>query len=157
MATYWTNDDGLTVRFGTRETEVNKGAQASTAGVVQQIVVDVDATKIGSSASDNLSVSAFVPAGSLVRSAELIVDEAFVGGGTSTLDVGTYDADGTAIDADGLLAGVAEASLTADTLVVGAGAQVGAVVNSDAYVSMTFGAAAFTAGSGKLVVEYIKQ
>lgn len=154
---YWTNSDGLVVGFGTRTVDTGLAAKVSTGGEYQELVMDI----VGADLEDTgiptaFQTGAYVPANSLIVSALLIVDTAFVGA-TATLDIGTYTSAGAAIDVDGLHAAVAVASLTADTDIAGAGAQIGAVVTQEAYIAATYNTAAFTAGTAKLIVRYIKQ
>lgn len=99
-----------------------------------------------------------IPKGSFLVSARLIVLEAFVSGGLTTVDVGLVQTDGTAIDADGLFAALAKASIDAvGKVAVGAGALVGAVssLTVDAQVKVAVATGPFTAGRGRLLVEYI--
>jgi len=157
-ATYWTNSDGLIVHFGSEGAVSNIAGQVETDSVTQELVIDIsDATTIGTAAPSNLINSARIPANSLIVSARLIVNTAFTSGGAATLALGTCSSAGVAIDQNGLIADVAVGSLTADTLVTGAGAQVGTVTTVEAYLYLTYGTAAFTAGTGKIVVTYIAQ
>lgn len=83
---------------------------------------------------------------------ELIVLEAFVGG--TNLKVGTVQADdGTVIDADGLHAVILTAALTADSIHVGGGAQVGALVTPQSQVEVVT-TGTYTAGRAQLKVTY---
>ena len=81
-------------------------------------------------------------------------------GGAATLQIGTYNAAGTAIDADGIDAAVALTVIDADGDVVRCdGAQAAGVLGyltADAHVGMLYGTAAYTAGAGKLIVEFKK-
>jgi hypothetical protein len=102
---------------------------------------------------------AFIPAGSYITKASLVVTTAFTSGGSATLGVGLQEADGTIIDADGIDAAVAVADLAVNKAVVCNGALVGgtATVGADnSYLSLVYGTAAFTAGAAKLVIEYIE-
>ena len=87
------------------------------------------------------------------------VKTAFTSGGAATLDIGLYAKAGGAIDADGFIAAQAVAGLNANAVIVGAGALAtnDAVGTSNAYIGMNYGTAAFTAGSGRLIVKYIPQ
>ena len=65
---------------------------------------------------------------------------------------------GSAIDADGIDAAIAKTALAANTAVACNGALVGVkatVGAADAYISFRLRTAVFTAGAGKLVIEYI--
>tara|TARA_R110002110_G_scaffold25998_5_gene96063 strand:+ start:874 stop:1092 length:219 start_codon:yes stop_codon:yes gene_type:complete len=64
-----------------------------------------------------------------------------------------------AIDADGIDAAIAKADLAANKAVACNGALVGGTATvgaADAYVGALYATAAFTAGAGKLVIEYIE-
>jgi hypothetical protein len=100
-----------------------------------------------------------IPANSMIIAATLVMTTAAASGGAATLDIGTYNAAGTAINATGLVAASALATVnTAGATVRAAGAQVttASLVTADAYIGLKFNAAAYTAGVGKLYVEYIK-
>lgn len=147
----WTNSDGLQVLMHGEQGEVNnKGVTVNSED--SQLVVDVDLTSLSATPSQ---LDPFIPAGAFITSAYLIVTEAAAGGTSVTL--GLYEKDGTAIDADGIDAAVATAALAANKAVVCDGDAVGGTVTvgaDDAY----FGATAvgtFTAGKAKLVVDYI--
>ena len=154
----WTNADGLTVLMHEEQGEVQTTGK-TVVGVRKALVIDVDdATTIGATYSTAAGPNdAFIPANALIVSAHFVVDTAFTGS-SSTLNIGLYNAAGTAIDADGIDATIALAALAADFAVVCDGVladgtqNVGAV---DAYVGFDYDTAVFTAGSGKLVIEYI--
>ena len=154
----YTNADGLLV--------LTNGAAGTPAdnGIAEYgkkfLVVDIaDATEIGTSAAAPAANDAFIPAGSYITGAHLVVTDAFTSGGLATLNVGLYTAAGVAIDADGIDATIAVADLAANKAVACNGALVGGtatVGTADAYVSWDYDTAAFTAGAAKLVIEYIE-
>lgn len=154
----WTNADGLTVLMHGEQGEVK--AQGLTAAPMKKyLVLDIaDATAIPSSAAAPAANDPFIPSGSLITGAWVIVETAFTSGGAATLTIGTQTAAGAAVDADGIDAVVALAALAANKGVVCDGAQVAgtALVTSDAYLSFIYGTAAYTAGAAKVVVEYIE-
>lgn len=155
---YWSNDDGLVVGFGTRDTERNIAAQTSSDGATEELVMVIHGTELtDADEPTNFITGAPIPANSLIVSGQLIVDTAFTSGGAAVLDIGTYTSAGAAIDDDGIDAAIAVGALTADTLIASDGAQIGTVVTQDAYIAATYDTAAFTAGTAKLVVKYIKQ
>ena len=157
----YTNDDGMYVLTGTNQGDVqDKGVSGK--ALRQSLVIDIpDFTAIGSSfgASDIDPLDAVIPAGAIITNAILKITTAATSGGSATLSIGTYNSAGTAIDADGIDATVALTAIdAAQDLVQCDGAQVGGVVTvgtADAYVGLIYGTAAFTAGAGKLVIEYI--
>ena len=153
----WTNSDGLEVRF------VNPEAGATGAelvgGAIKEMVVDFDfATAITAEADGHES---FIPAGSYILSATLIVTTAATSAGTATLTVGLAQKDGTVIDADGIDATIALAAIGAtkvvkcDGVLAGGTASIGSA-NGYVYTTPTTGGDVFTAGRGKLVIEYIE-
>lgn len=156
--TYWVNSDGLTVRFGPHEAFDNTASQVVTAGAEQMLVMDITASTIGATAAPgDIANSAMIPANSYVISAVLIANTDWASDGSAVLDVGFCDKDGTDLNDDALIAGLAVASITADSVTAGAGASVGAVVTANSFVYATYDTAAFTAGDGRLVIRYIKQ
>jgi len=155
----YNNDDGLRVLTGTDQgAAIDAGT--TTKSEVKTLVIDIaDATELGSSAATPTANEAFIPAGSYITAANLIVTTAFTSAGSGTLTIGTSEQDGTAIDADGIDAAIAKTALAADLAVACNGAQVGgtaAIGSNDAYVKANYGTAAFTAGAAKLVISYIE-
>lgn len=156
----WTNADGLTVLMHEEQGTVQTTGK-TVVGVRKALVVDLeDATTLGTSYSTAAGPNdAFIPANALIVSAHFVVDTAFTSGGAGTLSIGLYNAAGTAIDADGIDATIALAALADDFAVVCDGALADGTQNvgaADAYVGFIYGTAAMTAGSGKLVIEYIE-
>lgn len=155
----WTNADGLTVLMHEEQGEVNTTG-TTVHGIRNELVIEIpDATEIPSSAATPSPLDAFLPAGSYITEAYLIVDDAFDSGGSATLTIGAYEQDGSTIDADGIDAAIALTAIDADgDVVVNDGALVGGVVTvgaNDAYIELNYGTAAFTAGSGKVVISYL--
>lgn len=156
----WTNADGLTVLLHDEQGDVQtKGATPR--AVRKALVVELeDATTLGTSYSTAAGpTEAYIPADALIVDAHFIVDTAFTSGGSATLSIGLYDSAGSAIDADGIDATVAVATLAADAAVPADGVLADGTQNvgaANAYVGFIYGTAAFTAGSGKLVIEYIE-
>lgn len=154
----WTNADGLTVLMHEEQGTVKDQGNAVN-GAKSTLVVDIpDATLIPSSVATPAANDPFIPAGSYITDAYLVVETAFTSGGAATLTIGTYESDATAIDADGIDATVAVAALAANKAVACDGAQVGGTATvgaNDAYVQLIYGTAAYTAGAAKLVIEYV--
>ena len=101
----------------------------------------------------------YIPAGSLIKRADLVMTTAATSGGSATLTIGTYNAAGTAIDADGIDATVALTAIDAIGETVrcdGAHLTVGGYIADNAYIGAIYGTAAYTAGVGKLYIEYRK-
>ncbi len=123
-------------------------------------MVDLTFTAIGSSfGSSNIDLNnPYIPAGSLIKRADLVMTTAATGA-SSTLTIGTYNAAGTAIDADGIDATIALTAIDADGDTVrcdGAHLTTGGYISANAYIGAIYGTAVFTAGVGKLYIEYIK-
>jgi len=101
---------------------------------------------------------AYIPAGSYITNAVILVKEACTSGGAATFTVGLQARDGTAIDADGIDAAVAVADLDANKAVKCDGALVAGTATvgaENAYISFEDGGDVFTGGAVKVVVEYI--
>lgn len=158
----WTNADGLVVRFGNERAEVMPNGWTQE-GIHKTLVHKItDATALGD--TDTAAVNpheAFIPAGAVITRATFNVKTAFAGA-TAVLDLGLKQADGTNIDDDGIDAAVAVTALDAagDTIVcdgayIADGDLTGVRLATDAYIMATYDTAAFTAGVGTLVVEYI--
>jgi hypothetical protein len=149
------NQDGLRQRFGRRNTENNipavSGSQLGKK-TIEFYIRGEDLTDVPAVADAR---GAHIPAGATILSARLIVQELFVGA-TATLDVGTQNASsGADVAVNGLIAAAAVASLTAGAVIVGAGTGVGAVTAVPTRLTASYNTAAFTAGSAKIIVEYV--
>ena len=153
MGSLYTNADGLQQHYGTRD--VSQGAGEKTgSGFTKTITLDFNGVGLVDASPTIDRSQARLPKGAYVKSVTLLVETTFVGA-TATLDVGTFKAsDGTVLDLDGFIAAEAVAGLTAGADIAGAGAQVGTIIAQDTYIVPTYNTAVFTAGKGRLVVEY---
>ncbi len=156
----YTNLDGLRV-LTNDDQGVVKTQGTATSGMTQVLVVDLTLTSVGTTfGAANIDVlNPFIPAGSLITRADLVMTTAATSGGAATLTIGTYNAAGTAIDADGIDATVALTAIDAIGETVrcdGAHLTVGGYIAENAYIGAIYGTAAYTAGVGKLYIEYIK-
>ena len=154
----YVNADGLLVLTNTAEgTPREQGI--TTEGAKKYFVLDIeDMTAVPVSAAAPQQNDAYIPAGSFITGAFIIVDTACTSGGSATLNVGLQTRAGVAIDADGIDATVAVADLAANKAVVCNGALVGGTATIGAengYISFDYDTAAFTAGALKIVIEYI--
>ena len=150
MSNVWTNADGLEVRFNLARTEVTDGGISLPREKVFIYRIS-DATELGdtdTAAADG--DAAFIPAGAIVKDAFFVVDTAFTSGGSATLDLGVKQADGSAIDPNGVDNAIAVASLTEDAVISNDGDLVGTRLANDSYPMATYNTAAFTAGAGTL-------
>ena len=151
---------GAAQHYGVREANTGLPQTVSTYGLVRQLEVYVDFAQVNaglpSDNADDDQGTLKIPANSLIKSAYLVVGTAFTSGGAATLELGTELTDGTASDANGLDT-LAVAALTAGSWHVLAGALVGDTVGvADVQVSIDDATATFTAGTGRLVVEYME-
>lgn len=159
----YTNADGLLVLTNGEDGDVLlQGATGASPRL--SLVVDIPAfTAIGSTfGASNINVNhPYIPAGSVILGATLVMSTAADSAAdNATLTIGTYNAAGTAIDADGIDATIAQTAIDAEGDVVRCdGAQASGVLgylSANAYIGMIWGTAAYTAGAGKLIVEYAK-
>jgi len=155
----YTNADGLEVLTnGAAGVAAANGTAA--VSTKKTLVIDIaDASELGATAATPSDNEAFIPAGSYITSASLVVTTAFASGGSATLSIGAYQQDGTTVDADGIDATIALAALAANKAVACDGALVGGTATvgaADVYIKPDYGTAAFTAGAAKLVIEYIE-
>ena len=157
----YTNADGLYILTDGAQGAVNdEGVTAR--GVRQVITKKLTLASVGSSfGSSNIDpLEAMIPANAIIVNADLVITTAATSGGSATLTIGTYNAAGTAVDADGIDAAIALTAIDADGDVVQCdGAQVSGLVtvgSAPVYIGAIYGTAAFTAGEAVLNVEYIK-
>lgn len=178
MTTKSLNADGLYQSYGPRDAANDTARNVPSRGMVKQVIVDFDYSKLallstskpttfwGGTAAD--ATAACIPADSRILGVSLFVNTAFAGN-SSVLQVGLYNAAGTAKDADGLIKDLAVASMGANTDVTydsstASAASVSPLMGTVAsasnalYIGMHQSAAskAFTAGTARLVVDYIR-
>lgn len=156
----YTNADGLRVLTNDDQGAVKVQGTAATP-MKQVLVMDITFTSLGTTfGASNIDLNnPFIPAGSLITRADLVMTTAATSGGAATLTIGTYNAAGTAIDADGIDATVALTAIDAIGETVrcdGAHLTTAGYVAENAYIGAIYGTAAYTAGVGKLYVEYVK-
>lgn len=158
--TVWTNDDGLKVPFNLARAQQVGGGVVNTKGNAREMVIVFDTDDLGNltTAGDTDGREPFLPAGAYIKNASFIVDTAFTSGGATTLTIGLAEADGSVIDADGIDAAVAKTAIDNTSEVVACdGALVGGTANvgsADAFIYFTVASGPYTAGKGKLVIEY---
>lgn len=156
----YTNADGLYVKmFKDIGAVIPSGVTAQSPR--SAMVIDLTLTSLGTTfgAANIIPDLPFIPAGSVIVGATLVMTSAATSSCAATLTIGTYNAAGTAIDADGIDATVAVAALGANAVVRCDGAQASGVlgyVTENAYVGSIYATAAYTAGAGKLIIEYVK-
>jgi len=164
-------------QYGPRDAEEGLPRAVRSAGATKSIVVDFDYTKLGLlstskpttfwGASTPYNNVARIPAGSKILGVSLTV-KAALSGNSSVLQVGLYDASGSAVDADGLIKDLSEASTDADgdkvyyhpalASVASVSPLMGTVASksNDQFIAIYQSAASksFTAGRARLTVEY---
>jgi hypothetical protein len=162
----WQNDDGLTVRFGQDQARETQSLMAKTvqSGPKEYMVVDINfddlptyTTDLNNDGTNNgfSDQDAYIPAGSYITKATLIVETLFAGG--TSYNIGLYNQAGSVIDADGIDAAVALTVIDgANDVVVCNGDLVAGIlsISADAYLVVA-ATGTFTAGKAKLVIEYI--
>lgn len=150
---------GAAQHYGPRDVNDGLDNVVSTMGIVRQAELYFDFAQANAglpvtNADTDSGVLAF-PANTFFKAAYLEVGTAFTSGGSATLELGIEDIDGTVADADGLDT-IAVAALTAGSWHVLDGAIVGDTVGNEAVqLSIDDAIAVFTAGAGRLIVEYI--
>jgi len=94
---YYVNDDGLVVGFGTRKSEQNTPSTGNRAGQYGEITMDIVATElellatvVAAGGAGDYASAAKLPSGSSFVGAKLTINEDFTSSGAPTLEVGTY-------------------------------------------------------------------
>jgi len=156
----YTNADGLRVLTNDDQGVVKTQGTAPT-GMTQVLVMDITFTALGTTfTSTNIDLNnPFIPAGSLIKRADLVMTTAATSSGSATLTIGTYNAAGTAIVAAGIDSAVALTAIDAVGETVrcdGTHTTTAGYIADNAYIGAIYGTAAFTAGVGKLYIEYVK-
>lgn len=156
MATYYTNADGLVQHYGPIDT-VRKARKPSTTDVLQTVVLDIVGTDLaGDATTGQIEGGAMIPAGAHIVGATFHVTTPFAGA-TATMDIGVYNALTQAtVDDAGIDAAIAVTAIDAigDTIACD-GADIDTIVGAaPVTIAASYDTAAFTAGVGKLIVEY---
>jgi len=176
----WTNPDGLVQKFGSYYKNPSNFVNvprslASKGGMIKEIVIDYDLAQLSASGGTSYTTDlnndgtvdgfttgdSYLPANSSVLRVTMIASEGATGG--TSITIGTYGLTGSAIAATGLMTateGVIANFNTAGKRTYGAGALVAAtagtagVGTADAYIAIA-ATGTFTAGKGRIVIEYI--
>lgn len=176
MAKPWTNADGLQVKFANywndKTNFVNRPRAIEMDGMVKQLVIDYDlvvpaGVQYTADLNNDGTIDGFdlgdtyLPAFASVLRTVLYVTEAAAGG--TSISLGTFQRNGTAISATSLITATEGVLANLDTVgarTYGAGAlnasavETASVGANDAYVGLTV-TGTFTAGKGKIIIEYI--
>jgi hypothetical protein len=152
----WVNEDGLAVGFGTLDSKNPNLATVETTGNVEIATMVLDYDTLPAAATTAPSTKSFeIREGSVITRAYLRVTEEFTSAGATTLAIGFKEADGTAIDADGLFEAIAKANLDAGDVVEGDGDLIGAIMPENGFISTVTATGPWTAGSAVLTIEYV--
>ena len=151
---------GASQNYGPRVTNEGLPDTVSTYGLVKQLEMYIDYQEVNAGLPvDNADTDAgtlVIPANSFIKNAYFEVGVAFTSGGSATLELGVETVAGGVVDADGIDS-IAVAALTVGSWTVNDGALVGATVGAvDVQVSVDDATATFTAGKGRLVIEYME-
>ncbi len=174
----WTNADGLQVEFANYWTDpanfVNRPRAVNKLGLVKEIELDIDLTRMtagtvsytadlnNDGTPDGFSDhDCAIPANASILDAIFVSTQTAVGG--TSLAVGTFKKDGTAVSANSIMTATegVTANFTLGKRVYGAGALVAATAGTagvganNVYVGLTT-VGTFTAGKGVLVIRYIE-
>ena len=142
---------GVASHYGVRTSNNSLGGQESTKeGIVKSAEWSFSYDNLSTTLNSNLAQT--IPANASIVEATLYVDNAWVGG--TNLTIGLYQADGTVIDADGLVAATITATLTANKVVTGAGALVGTTIGANAGQLVAATTGTYTAGTARVVVKF---
>lgn len=142
--------------FGRRTTEKSAALVLPSSGPTKTMVVPFNFDELpGVGDSLNDATYGLIPAYAHIKSSILFVETAFLGG--TSYNIGLHLPDSTVVDLDGIDAAVLTAALTANTPIVNDGALVGAGNVGAAAAQVTIVATGtFTAGTGKIVIEYVE-
>ena len=148
----WSAASGVVrTSYGTRPIDESKGGQVSTSGLTKEMSWTFSYDDLPAAA--NGAMEGIIPQYAMIKNAYIMVETAFAGG--TSYNFGTYEADGTVIDADGIDAAVATAALNAvGKVVICNGAQVGTAI-AEAGQLVVAATGTFTAGKARVVIEYI--
>lgn len=168
----WFNADGLKVDYG-RENALKtfRPYSVKTLGTKTEVVFRFDLSDQSVFAAgttfttdrDNDGTKDGFNLGDFVIPDQAVIDEATIymtdtaGAGGTSIALGTFQLDGTAIDADGLITATngAVANLTANNKQAGSGALIGTGVTQDSYVGLVV-VGTFTAGVGEVHLTFSK-
>lgn len=151
---------GAAQNYGPRQDAAGLSNTVSTYGPFKLVEVDFDWEDANAGLPTlNADVDAAVdviPAGSAITRAYVQVGTDWASTGSATLELGLQEVDGDAISAAGIDS-IAVAALTPGAVIVCDGALIGAVSSAtlDAQISIDDATEVFTAGTAKLVVEYL--
>ena len=152
---------GAAQNYGPRTTNEGLDSTVHKSGVKREVEVFFDYAQanagLPTANADTDSAVLTIPANSIITAAYFDVGTAFTSAGSATLSLGVQSTAGGTVSAVGIDT-LAKAVLTVNSWTVCDGALIGATVGTAAVqISIDFGTAVFTAGTGRLVVEYIEK
>lgn len=161
----YTNQDGLTVRYGTDEAKKYVVSEYRTDGPKRLIEISIDYENLPASSSGDATVAdtqAVLPSGALIELVELEVHTAFddASGDTATLNVGWVQAadESSNTDIDAFIAAATVAELAVGHKKDGTspcdGAGRGTKLTENKKIVFSVGTQAFTAGKGTVRIYY---
>lgn len=148
----------VTKNYGTRETQGKYGARVCEDALIKTAIWTFDYDDLPDAGSTNQEQ--VIPANSTIVSARMRIVTAFTStSGTTDIDVGLQQSDGTEIDNNGLIT-ASEATQTtigtAGNLITGAGALIGVTIGSAAgELTVAPNVDDLTAGRAEVIVEYM--
>ena len=144
--------NGVRNWYGPRGSEDKLPGLIKTTGMEKTMYYDFAYDDLPAESADG-SMSIEIPADSLITNATIHVKTAAAGG--TSYNFGLYESDGTVIDADGIDAAIATATLAEDAWVVCDGALVGATIGAAAGQLRVAATGTFTAGEYRLQIDYV--
>ncbi len=176
MGTKFVNQDGLTIRFGTRVQGDDRDvpSQTSTGGLVQQLtfrvdLADINATDAASGSDGEFVNSALIPANATVQAVSVITEIVAASTGAADVILGHYTLSAgvlVLVDADSLLdagsSALADFSAVGETMVIDkatGGAALGKTTlgSSPTVLACASLTEVYTAGRLKFIVDYVLQ
>lgn len=143
---------GRQTHFGPLDTDQKRGAVVAGVGKTKQVEYVFSYDDLPAD-DDGNEMLIRIPAHSFIEAAYLKVGTAWAGG--TNINIGLAQTDGTVIDADGIDAAIATASLTANAIIDCDGALIGASVGANDAVLEVTDTGTYTAGTATLVIEYL--
>lgn len=160
-ASYWTNNDGLVVGFGTRTSEDLRGGHTEMDGVVEEMIVEFNYDDLPNGSTDGSYGT--IPANAIPIDAYFETLTGFTGG--TSYDIDLVDSAGTAIGIGtdklwDLLAiadinTVGKRSVASTHAGINSGNALDVALASAGMLKVT-GAGTFTAGKGRVVIRYVR-
>lgn len=145
--------NGVPNQFGRHEVEKTLPYYMPSEGLIKTLVYPFffDALPVANADDAGAHV---VPGHSFIVSAYIYVEEDFAGG--TSYDFGMIEADGSAIDPNGIDEAIAEAALEDNDWIECDGDLIGATLGAEPGMLLITDTGSFTAGKGKVILRYIE-